>query len=104
MNATQHQVLLRIADHADVMHLALEGGNMSFDDRLRYLGHLAMCARLFKIILLEESTDLLETCVSIENSSFGFATPRDERGSIAKESCGLLLPVLEQYIEMVRDA
>lgn len=86
------------------MYLALKGSDMSFDDHLRYLGHLAMCARLFKIILLEESTDLLETCVSIENSSFGFATPRDERGRIAKESWDLLLPVLEQYIEMARDA
>lgn len=104
MNALQKQVLLSIADHANVMHLALEGKDLSFDDRLRYLGHLAMCARLFKTVILQESNELMETCVSIENSAFRYATPNDERGRISRESWVILLPVLQQYMAMSRDA
>jgi hypothetical protein len=86
------------------MHLALEGNGLSFDDRLRYLGHLAMCARLFKAVMLDEPVEFMEECISIENRSFGYATPRDERGVIAKESWSVLSPVLEQYIALLRDA
>lgn len=100
MKATiKDKLLLDLAEHTQILHLALEGEQLKdFDERLLYTGHLAMCARLFKIVYLNQPIEELETVFRIESSSYGYATPNDERGSIVKESWGYLRNAVAKYI------
>jgi hypothetical protein len=102
MNELKHNLLLHLADHTQVMDLAFEGNDLDFDERLRYLGHLAMCARFFKSIYLDEATESLETYFSVEHSSFRF-NPIDERGAIAKESWNELSKILQHYMVALKN-
>lgn len=93
---------MSIADHNEVMHRALEGKNLPFDERIIYLGHLGMRARLFKAICLDETPELIDPLIRIEQSSFRLGTPSDQRGVLARESWSLLVePVLLRSAEQV---
>ncbi len=94
-------LLLNLADHAQILHLALEGPNFrNFDQRLIYLGHLAMCARFFKIVYLRHPRDELEMIFEIEKKSYAFGMPNDERSAIVKESWENLQDALNKYIHL----
>src|SRR5437016_2716752 len=98
MDPLRHDLLISLADYTAAIHLALEGKDLSTDERLTYLGHLAMCARVFKSVYLEESVDSLEQILKIEDASFKFGTPNNERGTIAKEAWGLFSNTLQMYV------
>jgi hypothetical protein len=65
------------------MHQALEGKNIDFDDLIRYTGHLAMCARLFKTVMLSGPIHLLQEYIKTEDKAFMF-TPKDVQGRLRK--------------------
>jgi hypothetical protein len=98
MRSEKESVLISLSDHTEVIHQALEGKNLSFEERMIYLGHLGMCARLFKAVCLGESRELIDPLIRIEQSSFRLGTPSDQRGLIARESWSLLEPVLIRYL------
>lgn len=45
-NDHKHTLIVHLADYSELLHLALEGEDVSTDDRLIYLGHLAMRAHM----------------------------------------------------------
>jgi hypothetical protein len=98
MRPEKESVLISLSDHTEVMHQALEGKNLPFEERMIYLGHLGMCARLFKGVCLDESRELIDPLIRIEQSSFRLGTPSDQRGLIARESWSLLEPILLRYL------
>ena len=102
MTPEKEELLLTLADHTDTMHLALEGASQN--DRLIYLGHLAMCARIFKSISLDEPSNDVLKFVSLENSSFTLGTPNDERGAISKESWAIVERNLKEFLGNRADA
>jgi len=96
----KENLLLNLADYTDMMHEAFEGKDLTQDERLIYLGHLAMCARMFKAVCLDEP-DLLIRFVGIENSSYKFGTPNNQRGAIAREAWRIVEQLLRTYIASV---
>ncbi len=98
MRRDKESILVSISDHAEVMNHALEGKNLPFEERMIYLGHLGMCARLLKAVCLDETRELIDPLIRIEQLSFRLGTPRDQRGMIARESWSLLEPVLLRYL------
>lgn len=102
MTAEKEELLLTLADHADTMHLALEGS--SENDTRFNLGHLAMCARIFKSVFLTEPSSEVLKFVALENTSFRLGTPSDERGVIAKESWAIVEPSLKDFVGTSADA
>ena len=103
MDLSRHNLLLNLADYTDTLHLALEGKDLNVDERLTYLGHLAMCARIFKSVYLDEPVELLEQILRIESASFRFGTPNNERGAIASEAWGVFSNILESYVTARKD-
>ncbi len=97
MDHLKQNILMNLADYIQTIHFALEGENLDFDERLFYLGHLAMCARLFKSIYLNEHPDL-GTLIKLESYSYKQGTPRNERGDKAKEAWALFANYLNLYI------
>ena len=100
MDALKHNLLLNLADYTDVVHLALEGKDLDFDDRIWYLGHLAMCGRIFKSVYLDEPVENLEQFLRIENASFTIGARHDERGAIARDAWRQFAPMLTSYIAL----
>jgi len=98
MNEAQQSFLIDLAEYADVLHLALEGKDRNFDERLIYLGHLAMCARIFKSVCLGEPLSELETFLKIEAGAYKIGTPKNEKGSITKEAWDSFSQILSNYI------
>ena len=93
-------VLLNLADQVEVLHLALEGKNLTNpDERMIYLGHLAQCARLFKVIYLDQPASEIKVIFDIESMSYGIATPNNERGLIVKEAWDVFSPILLSFID-----
>ena len=101
MDDLKENILMDLADYAQIMDLALEGQDLDFDERLFYLGHLAMCARLFKSIYLNEQHDSLRSLIKLESYSYMFGTPRNEKGDLAKEAWTLFSNYLQVYISVV---
>ncbi len=95
MNSDKENLLLHLADHTGTMDLALEGANPN--DKMIYLGHLAMCARLFRSLHLGETSEVLQIA-RVEDSAFRLGTPSDERGMIAKESWAAVRALLDSYL------
>jgi len=95
----KHDLLLNLADYTNLLHLALEGDDVPTNDRMIYLGHLAMCARIFKTIYLEEAVNELDIYLSIENGAYLIGTPNNERGVLTKEAWNTFSPMLKKYIE-----
>jgi hypothetical protein len=92
-------LLLNLAEHSQILHLALEDqGLKSFDERLTYLGHLAMCARIFKTVYLQHSKLELEKIWQVEKNSYRFGLPNDERGDIVRESWNNLNKSIELFL------
>ncbi len=102
MDKIKHSLLLNLADYSETIHLALEGVNLDLDERMFYLGHLAMCARIFKAVYLNQTSETLESMISIETSSFKLGTPRNARGDLSREAWELFSMSLFSYIESVR--
>jgi hypothetical protein len=100
MDHLKQNILMNLADYTQTIEFALEGDNLDFDERLFYLGHLAMCARLFKSIYLNEHHDL-GTMIKLESNSYKLGTPRNERGDIAKEAWALFADYLNVYISVL---
>ncbi len=95
MNPDKENLLLHLSDHTGTIDLALEGA--SSNDKMIYLGHLAMCARLFRFLYLDEPMEALEIS-RLEDSAFRLGTPSDERGMIAKESWAIIRSLLLPYL------
>lgn len=91
---------MNLADYTKTIDFALEGENLDYDERLFYLGHLAMCARIFKSIYLNEHTNL-GTLIKLETYSYKLWTPRNERGDITKEAWSLFSDYLTIYISVL---
>ena len=98
MKSDKELLLIGLSDHTQVMHLALESPNLPFEERLIYLGHLGMCARLFRSICLNDPLDSMEPIIRIEQSSFRYGTPSDQRGNLAKQSWALFESSLLRYL------
>jgi hypothetical protein len=98
MRQEKESLLICLADHTEVMHQAHEGKNLPFEERMIYLGHLGMCARLFKAICLDEPRAIIDPSIRIEQSSFRLGTSTDQRGLIARESWYLFEPVLLRFL------
>lgn len=97
MDQFKENILMDLADYSQIIDLALKGENLDFDERLFYLGHLAMCARIFKSIYLNEHTNL-GALIKLETYSYKLGTPRNERSDIAKEAWALFANYLNVYI------
>lgn len=104
MNPAKETLLLHLADYTETIHLALEGSNVHADHRMIYLGHLAMCARIFKSVYLGEAADIVMQFVRIEHLAFRFGTPNTERGAITKEAWSIFEPILLSYLTPTKDA
>src|SRR5947208_2024542 len=98
MDELKHSLLLSLADYTATIHLALERNDLDFDDRLWYLGHLAMCGRVFKSAYLDEPVESLEQILRIESASFTMGARNDERGAIARDAWELFSSTLQFYI------
>ncbi len=89
-NRVKHSALMYLADLADVLDLALEGPHLTnLDERMIYLGHLAQCARMFKVIYLDQPVSDFEVLFNIESTTYGPFTPNNAVGTITKEAWGL---------------
>lgn len=104
MNGYKHTLLINLADYTELIHLALEGNDVSADDRLIYLGHLAMCARIFKVVYLSQQINELETIIKIENGAYLIGTPNNERGTLVKDGWNMFSSFLSAYIANVKKA
>lgn len=104
MRDYKHTLLINLADYTELLHLALEGKGISADDRQIYLGHLAMCARIFKVVYLSQQISELETIIKIEDGAYLFGTPNNERGELVKDGWNVFLPFLNAYISNAKKA
>ncbi len=104
MNTAKDELLLQLADYTGTIHLALEGKNVRPDHSMIYLGHLAMCARIFKSVYLGEPVNEVLRFVRIEQSAFKFGTPSTERGALTKEAWGIFEPFVLSYLANAIDA
>ncbi len=104
MDELKRNLLANLADYTNAIHIVFEGRDHNFDERLVYLGHLAMCARIFKSVYLGESAESLEVYLKIENGSFKFGTPRNELGARAREAWGIFSAIYQSYITALRNA
>jgi len=102
MDELKHNLLLNLADYTAIIDLALEGKDLDMDDRLWYLGHLAMCGRVFKSVYLDEPIEPLEQILYIENASFTIGARNDERGAISRDAWRVFSPMLESYIAAIK--
>ncbi|MGF1690703.1 hypothetical protein [Photobacterium kagoshimensis] len=93
-------ILCNLADLTEVLHLALEGNDVDASHREIYLGHLAMCARLFKIIQLNQGNQEFNRILNLEARVYRLATPNDDRGKIVKEAWEQVFPILHMYNEI----
>jgi hypothetical protein len=99
MSVEENEMFTLLAAHADAIDNALQSKEKNFDTRMLYLGHLAMCARIFKIIYRCEDVGDLEKIHRIEQASFRLATPPTSAGSSIKATwCPLSVAVLK-YID-----
>lgn len=98
MDELKHNLLIDLADYTATIDLALEGKDLDFDERLWYLGHLAMCGRVFKSVYLDEHVESLERILKIEDASFTIGARNNERGAIAKEAWELFSNTLQLYV------
>lgn len=95
-----NQLYLELAHYTEQVHHALEDRDLkSFDDRMYYLGHLAMCARLFMMIHLGKPMDDLQELYKLESMSYGAASRPGERGAVVKQAWLHFSETLSQYIE-----
>lgn len=99
MRPEKETLLICLSNHTEVMHQALESKNLHSGVRMIFLGHLAMCARIFKSICLDESREFVDRIIHIEDSSFGLGTPNNQHGLLARESWSLLQPALLAYLD-----
>lgn len=97
MNQEKSWVLINLSDFTGLLDQALEGEDLSFDDRLFYLGHLATCARLFRVVVLDEPSEELMQLIHLESKIFTTASRPDERGAIVKEAWLQVQPILQRY-------
>jgi len=101
MDELKHNLLLDLADYSATIDLALKGKDLDVDDRLWYLGHLAMCARIFKSVYLDEPVESLEQIHRIESASFRIGARNDERGAIARDAWELFSSTLQSYVTVI---
>lgn len=103
MNQEKSWVLTNLSDFTGLLDQALEGEGLSFDDRLFYLGHLATCARLFRVVVLDEPSEELLQLIHLESKIFTTASRSDERGAIVKEAWLQVQPILQRYASTLAD-
>lgn len=96
-----NELCVELAQYTAHVNQILEDKELQdFDDRLYYLGHLAMCARLFMIIHLGKPADELLEIYKVESNSYGAAGLRcGKRGEDAKQAWLRFAKVLKEYIE-----
>lgn len=82
MNQEKSWALTNLSDFTGLLDQVLEGGDLSFDDSLFYLGHLATCARLFRVVVLDEASEELMQLIHLESKIFTTASRPDERGMV----------------------
>lgn len=68
---TKDQLLLELARYTQVLHEALEN-ETDHENRWHHLGHLAMAARMFKILVLGQPVGDMEQIYRIESKAFKF--------------------------------
>lgn len=97
----KENVLNNLADLTEVIHLALERRDLNINQREFYLGRLAMCARLFKVIQLDQSAQELNQILKIEVACYRFYMPNDEVGKLVKLAWEQVSPIFQTYSEHI---
>ena len=70
MDKAKEWALMSLSDFCGLLDQALEGQDLDFEDRIFYTGHLATCARIFRTIILSESSDELLKLIDLESTSY----------------------------------
>lgn len=94
---TRDELMPALVEYTHAIHQALETESDHLN-RPRYLGHLAMAARIFMYLHLEGSREKLEQILRLENRSHAQTLP----GAVAvttRDAWRLLVPKLAAYIE-----
>lgn len=99
-HVTNAELCLELAKYTKLVDEVLEDRTLTdFDNRLYFIGHLAMCARLFEIIHLDLPTERLVAIYRIETSSYGAACPSTDAGAKLKTAWSNFATFLRRYIE-----
>jgi hypothetical protein len=99
-SVTKDQLFLELAQFTEKVHDVLEDRDLKdFDDRLYYLGHLAMCARFFMIIHLGKPMNELLAIYKLESMSYGAASRPGEKGTLLKQAWLRFSETLRKDIE-----
>lgn len=95
---TKEDLLLEIAHYTQVLHDAMEQ-EKEFDNRPHHLGHLAMAARMFKILHLGQPVSDLEQIYRIKSKAFTFVKLPSPSAAATRDAWQRLAPSLQQLIE-----
>ena len=95
---TKEELLLGIAHYTQVLHDAMEQ-EKEFENRPHHLGHLAMAARMFKILHLGQPVGDLEQIYRIESKAFSFGQLPGPVAAATNSAWQKLGPSLRTFID-----
>jgi hypothetical protein len=95
---TRDEFLLELARYTQVLGEAFEH-ETEFDNRYHHLGHLAMAARMFKILHLEEPVSALDQIYRIESKAYSFVKLPGPSAASAREAWQRLAVNLQAFID-----
>jgi len=96
----KEDALNRLAMFTEMLNLILEGHDINITHREFYVGRLAMCARLFKIIQLNQSAKELTRILKIESMSITLGMPNDDAGKSLKKCWIETSAAIQEYMEV----
>lgn len=95
---TRDEFLFELARYTQALDEATET-ETEFDNRMHHLGHLAMAARMFKVILLEQPVSILDQIYRIESKAFSFVKLPGPSAASTQEAWQVLGPRLRTFID-----
>jgi hypothetical protein len=95
---TRDELLTELAYYTQVLHEATEH-ETELDNRHHHLGHLAMAARMFKILHLRQPVSALEQIYRIESKAYSFVKLPGPSATSALEAWQRLSPSLRAFID-----
>ncbi len=98
---TRDELTIVLAEYTQVIHDALEH-ETDHENRPHYLGHLAMCARMFKILHLDQPIRELEQIHRIESQSHIMVRLPGEVAAATRDAWQAFAPKLRVFIDQRR--
>lgn len=96
----KEDALNTLAMFIEKLNLILEEHDISITHREFYVGRLAMCARLFKIIQLNQSAKELSRILKIESLSITLGMPNDDAGKSLKKCWAETSSAIQKHVEV----